>query len=114
MCGLCVPTHTAHRKHTDALLVYFRYTDEFQETYLVERSREAAAAAAAAAAVADAINVEFCGTRIARDLPLARYCTLQFGGALSRTPTPPCESEFHRHLSHGIIGKRASSLEKGR
>ncbi|KYN14224.1 hypothetical protein ALC57_13391 [Trachymyrmex cornetzi] len=79
----------------------------------VERTAAAATAAAATAAVADAINVEFCGTRIARDLPLARYCTLQFGGALSRTPTPR-EGEFHGHLSHGIIGKRASSFEKGR
>lgn len=39
-----------------------------------------------------------------------RYCTLQFGGALSRTPAPR-EGEFHGHLSHGIIGKRASSRE---
>lgn len=50
--------------------------------------------------------IEFCGTRIARDLPLARYRTVQFGGALSRTSAPR-EGEFHGHLSHGIIGKRA-------
>ncbi|KYM92263.1 hypothetical protein ALC53_01326 [Atta colombica] len=42
------------------------------------------------------------GTRIARDLPLARYCTLQFGGALSRTPTPR-EDEFHALCTPGNV-----------
>lgn len=74
------------------------------------RTVERTAAAVAAAVVTDAINVEFCETRIARDSPLARYCTLQFGAVLSRTPTPR-EGEFHGHLSHGIIGKCASSRE---
>lgn len=40
MCGSRVPTLAAHRNHTNALLVYLWYTNEFQEAYLVERSAE--------------------------------------------------------------------------
>jgi len=106
MCGSRIPTHAAHRNHTNALLMYLWYTDRIPGNV---PGRTIGRAAAAAVVAADVSTSNFVG----RELPVICHwsdCTLQFGGALSRTPAPR-EGEFHRHLSHGIIGKRASSRE---